>query len=111
LWAFWNSSSFEEAVLKAVNLGDDSDTTGAVCGQLAGAHYGFSGIPQTLIDGLARKDMIDDALEALWLWYPKPRVVPNVLDVFTEVKVENIVEINPKTSVDEHFVVKDQQVS
>ena len=37
LWAFDSSASFSEAVLKAVNLGNDADTTGAVCGQLAGA--------------------------------------------------------------------------
>jgi len=65
LWAFRTSSSFEEAVLKAVNLGDDADTTGAVCGQLAGAYWGYDGIPQSLIDGLDRKDMIDKYLEPL----------------------------------------------
>ena len=43
LWAFKTAQSFEEAVLKAVNLGDDSDTTGAVCGQFAGAYWGYSG--------------------------------------------------------------------
>jgi ADP-ribosyl-[dinitrogen reductase] hydrolase len=46
LWAFHNSSSFEEGCLKAVNLGDDADTTGAVYGQLAGAYYGEEGIPE-----------------------------------------------------------------
>ena len=35
-------------MLRAVNLGDDADTTGAVCGQLAGAYWGESGIP---VDG------------------------------------------------------------
>ncbi len=35
LWAFHDAESFEDAVLKAVNLGDDADTTGAICGQLA----------------------------------------------------------------------------
>ena len=59
LWAFKTSDSFEEAVLKAVNLGDDSDTTGAVCGQFAGAFWGYDEIPQSLIDGLDKKDMID----------------------------------------------------
>lgn len=63
LWAFWNSNSFEEAVLKAVNLGNDADSTGAVCGQIAGAYYGYSAIPQHLIDGLDRKDMIEEALD------------------------------------------------
>jgi ADP-ribosylglycohydrolase len=59
LWAFLTSESFEEAVLKAVNLGEDADTTGAVCGQLAGAYWGYDAIPQHLIDGLDRKDLID----------------------------------------------------
>ena len=45
LWAFYKSSSFKEGCLLAVNLGDDADTTGAVFGQLAGAHYGIGGIP------------------------------------------------------------------
>jgi ADP-ribosyl-[dinitrogen reductase] hydrolase len=35
LWAFHDAESFHDAVLKAVNLGDDADTTSAVCGQLA----------------------------------------------------------------------------
>jgi ADP-ribosylglycohydrolase len=46
LWAFYNSDSFEEGCLLAVNLGDDADTTGAVYGQLAGAFYGEGGIPE-----------------------------------------------------------------
>lgn len=46
LWAFYNSNSFEEGLLKAVNLGDDADTTGAIYGQLAGAYYGFKNIPE-----------------------------------------------------------------
>lgn len=46
LWAFANTDTFEEAILLAANLGDDADTTAAVCGQLAGAYYGEGGIPQ-----------------------------------------------------------------
>lgn len=65
LWAFHAAASFEEAVLKAVNLGDDADTTGAVCGQLAGAFWGESGIPDTLRRGLARMDLIENALAGL----------------------------------------------
>ncbi|HEX3315447.1 MAG TPA: ADP-ribosylglycohydrolase family protein [Gemmataceae bacterium] len=44
-WSFWRSSDFREAILTAVNLGDDADTTGAVCGQIAGALFGDDGIP------------------------------------------------------------------
>jgi len=46
LWAFHRSDSFKEGCLLAVNLGDDADTTAAVYGQLAGAHYGVGAIPE-----------------------------------------------------------------
>jgi len=65
LWAFNKASNFEEAVLLAVNLGDDADTTGAVCGQLAGAYWGESGIPEDWLTGLARRDLIEGALKQL----------------------------------------------
>ena len=51
-----------EAALRAVNLGDDADTTGAVCGQLAGAHWGESAIPPEWRDGLAKRELINSAL-------------------------------------------------
>lgn len=58
LWAVANTSSFEEAVVQAVNLGDDADTVGAVTGQLAGAIYGLSGIPERWLEPLAwRQDL------------------------------------------------------
>jgi ADP-ribosylglycohydrolase len=62
LWAFHDAPNFRVAVLRAVNLGEDADTTGAVCGQLAGAYWGKSGIPATWRDGLAKRDMIEEAL-------------------------------------------------
>jgi ADP-ribosylglycohydrolase len=65
LWAFHDAGSFEEAVLRAVNLGDDADTTGAICGQLAGAFWGESQIPDVLRSGLARMDMIEEALAGI----------------------------------------------
>ena len=55
IWAVENSSSFEMAVLKAVNLGDDADTVGAVTGQIAGAIYGYSSIPEKLKIGLKKE--------------------------------------------------------
>ncbi len=45
LWAFHKSNDFRDGALLAVNLGDDADTTGAIYGQLAGAYYGYEGIP------------------------------------------------------------------
>ena len=65
LWAFHDAKDFREAVLRAVNLGDDADTTGAVCGQLAGAYWGESGIPKEWREGLARPEMIEKALHGL----------------------------------------------
>lgn len=52
MWCFATSSSFKECVLKAVNLGDDADTVGAVAGSLAGAYYGVNGIPDDWINDL-----------------------------------------------------------
>jgi ADP-ribosylglycohydrolase len=65
LWAFAAAESFGDAVLRAVNLGDDADTTGAVCGQLAGAHWGESGIPPELLNGLAGRELLERALHGL----------------------------------------------
>ena len=65
LWAFHDARDFQEAVLRAVNLGDDADTTCAVCGQLAGACWGESCIPEPWLAGLARKDVIEQALSGL----------------------------------------------
>lgn len=65
LWAFHDARDFREAVLRAVNLGDDADTTGAVCWQLAGAYWGESGIPAEWLEGLARKGMIEKAFQGL----------------------------------------------
>jgi ADP-ribosylglycohydrolase len=58
LWAFAGSETFESGCLRAVNLGDDADTTGAVYGQLAGAYYGEEGIPAGWLSKLALKDLI-----------------------------------------------------
>ena len=58
LWAFQSTDSFEAAVLAAANLGDDADTTAAICGQIAGAFYGERGIPGRWLDKLAMRDFI-----------------------------------------------------
>ena len=51
-------SPLEEAILVAANFGDDSDTTAAVCGQVAGAYYGERGIPPRWLDRLAMRSTI-----------------------------------------------------
>jgi ADP-ribosyl-[dinitrogen reductase] hydrolase len=65
LWCFWHSSSFEAAILKAANLGADADTTAAVCGQVAGAYYGDSGIPSSWLDRLVMRDAIVDLADRM----------------------------------------------
>lgn len=65
LWAFHDAPDFATAVLNAVNLGEDADTTGAVCGQLAGAYWGESEIPTAWLDGLAQRQTIVQAANRL----------------------------------------------
>jgi len=65
LWCFWRTDSYRSAILTAASLGDDADTTAAVCGQVAGAFYGESGIPAQWLDRLARRGEIGALAEAL----------------------------------------------
>jgi len=65
LWCFHQTDSFSDAILKAVNLGDDADTTAAVCGQIAGAFYGESGIPTEWLDKLCMRERITEMADQL----------------------------------------------
>jgi ADP-ribosyl-[dinitrogen reductase] hydrolase len=65
LWAFHRSDSFRDGALRAVNLGNDADTTGAIYGQLAGALYGVDAIPEGWIERLARREFITEKADAL----------------------------------------------
>ena len=65
LWAFYRSDSFREGALRAVNLGDDADTTGAIYGQLAGAYYGVNAIPRDWVERLALREYINEKAIAL----------------------------------------------
>ncbi|CAF3386924.1 unnamed protein product [Rotaria sp. Silwood1] len=59
LWAFWSDNdSFEQGVLAAVNLGDDTDTTAAIYGQLAGAYYGYKNLPKNWVEQVYAKKFI-----------------------------------------------------
>jgi len=58
LWCFDRTDSFADAVLLAANLGDDADTTAAVCGQVAGAFYGEAGIPSAWCAQLTMSERI-----------------------------------------------------
>lgn len=58
LWCVLMTNSYKNAVLKAVNLGDDTDTIGAITGGLAGVLYGYNNIPETWLEKLRNKDKI-----------------------------------------------------
>lgn len=66
LWCFATTEDFASAVLKAANLGDDADTTAAICGQLAGAYYGVQGIPQHWREKIAMADTINALSDQLY---------------------------------------------
>ncbi len=65
VWCFARTDTFEEAVLLAANLGDDADTVAAICGQLAGAYYGYSNIPTRWVDKLAKLDVLENTFDQL----------------------------------------------
>ena len=60
VWCLMNTHSYRDCVLKAVNLGGDTDTIAAVAGGLAGALYGYDSIPETWRETLAKRDYIED---------------------------------------------------
>ena len=66
LWAFIQTNDFEAGALLAVNLGHDSDTVGAVYGQLAGAHFGMSAIPAIWRTQLHQANMIVETAGKLY---------------------------------------------
>jgi ADP-ribosyl-[dinitrogen reductase] hydrolase len=63
LWCLLNSQSYEEVLLKAVNLGKDTDTTGAICGGLAGIFYGYDAIPESWLKKIVKRDWIEGLCE------------------------------------------------
>lgn len=65
-WCLLTTNNYADAVLKAVNLGNDTDTTGAVAGGLAGLIYGMEQIPETWKNTLARKEDILDLANRLY---------------------------------------------
>lgn len=66
IWCLLTTKNYKEAVLKAINLGDDTDTTGCVTGGIAGLYYGYDNIPKEWIKKIARKEDIEDLSERLY---------------------------------------------
>lgn len=69
LWCLLTTNNYVECVLQAVNLGEDTDTTAAITGGLAGVMYGYESIPKEWLDILVKKDYIEDlCLEVASKW-------------------------------------------
>lgn len=67
IWCLLKANTYKETVLMAVNLGKDTDTTGAIAGGLAGLLYGFDAIPVDWTEKLARKNDIEDLAERFYI--------------------------------------------
>jgi ADP-ribosylglycohydrolase len=65
IWCLLTTNNYKEAVLKAVNLGEDTDTTAAVTGGLAGLLYGIDNIPTNWLKQIAKYDEIENLAERL----------------------------------------------
>lgn len=64
-WILLNASNFKEAIIGAINLGNDTDTIAAITGSMAGILYGYNSIPQEWLDKLAKRDYIEDLCDKL----------------------------------------------
>ena len=60
IWCLINTDSYRECMLKAVNLGDDTDTVAAIAGGIAGLYYGYDSIPDEWLGVIKRKDWIEE---------------------------------------------------
>ncbi|CAF3463498.1 unnamed protein product [Rotaria sp. Silwood1] len=100
LWAFWSDEgSFEKGVLNAVNLGDDTDTTAAIYGQLAGAHYGYNKLPEKWVECIYAKDFI--GCVSSWIAYEGEKWFRNQTMPYTSelINSSNGMSLNSKASV------------
>lgn len=71
IWCLLTTDNYKDAVLKAVNLGDDTDTTACITGGLAGILYGYDNIPKEWINDLQGKTMINEIIEK----YEKSKII------------------------------------
>ena len=60
VWSLITTDRFDQALLKAVNLGDDTDTVGAIAGGLAGLYYGYDTIPENWLSAIKRREWIEE---------------------------------------------------
>ncbi len=63
IWCLINTDTFKDCLLKAVNLGDDTDTVGAIAGGLAGLYYGYEAIPADWLEAIVKRDIVEEMCE------------------------------------------------
>ena len=62
IWSLINTDNYKDAILTAVNLGEDTDSIAAITGALAGIIYGYEEIPKEWIDKIPNKEILNEAL-------------------------------------------------
>ena len=67
VWCLLTTNNYKDCVLKAVNLGRDTDTVAAIAGGLAGALYGYEAIPQKWRNTLIKREYIETMCEQAYL--------------------------------------------
>ena len=60
MWVLLNAKDYRETIIGAINLGQDTDTIGAIAGSMAGIIYGYDTIPEKWLSKLVKKDYLED---------------------------------------------------
>lgn len=66
LWSFYSAQNYKEAILLAVNLGEDTDTTGTITGGISGLFFGLKSVPKKWLEVLARKNDIEELCDKFY---------------------------------------------
>lgn len=90
-WCLLNSKSYEESVFKAINLGEDTDTTACVVGGIAGLYFGLENIPDEWFNKLARIDSIKDLAKKFHEKYQEKITIKLIKGDITKIEVDVIV--------------------
>jgi ADP-ribosylglycohydrolase len=116
LWAFWSDDdSFEKGALAAVNLGDDTDTTAAIYGQLAGVYYGYKKLPQKWVEQVYAKNFILNLSK--WLayeggkWEPQEAVLSSNQSSKYTAKSASVDDLTSNETASNHLQHQSKSVS
>ncbi|RXI96231.1 hypothetical protein DS745_21045 [Anaerobacillus alkaliphilus] len=74
VWCLLNTRSYKECVLRAVNMGEDTDSVAAVAGGLAGLHYGYESIPEEWLNVIAKRNYIEHVCQTLHISFYKEAI-------------------------------------